>query len=133
VVTSSRPDNLEEMRWSSKAAVLALALLLLFSSTNCVMACAFAPCVNNSSAQQSMPPCHNHHSPSHQAPPACAHPLTIAGSIHSLAHVTEPDFATGVALPPASLPALSLAAETAVLGASSPPGYPALSSVILRI
>jgi hypothetical protein len=123
------------MRLSSKAAVVFLALLLLFSSANCMMACAFVPCasVNSYSAQQSLPPCHRHHVPAKNAPTACAHPLIVADGTHSVRQIVAPEFAAGAALPLPSLTLASAAIKPSTLLASSPPGSRAVFSLILRI
>jgi hypothetical protein len=111
-----------------KGAFAVLVLVLLFGSTDCLMACASAS--SAVPARNSAPPCHKHSSgPANEAPPACAHPLTIVDTPHASAKLAPPEFfpATFFVLPSLVPQALF------TLHASPLPGPPTFPSVVLRI
>lgn len=117
---------------SFQFSVVLLAMLLLFSSANCVVACVVAPC--RTASPSTVPPCHGHHSPASNTPIACSHPLTIADTAHSpAAHLASPGFVVLQFFPSAtSLLCLECGPEAAV-HSPSPFGVRAISTVVLRI
>ena len=121
-----------QMRGPSRSAVVLLALTLLFSTAQCMVACAAAPCQSDS--QSNLPPCHRHPAPANHASSACSHPLTASAGRSLNAHMALPQFFAAplfsqlaCLVPP---PAID---QQAIPLSPSPPGTAAVSTVILRI
>ncbi|MBV9610848.1 MAG: hypothetical protein JO091_00175 [Acidobacteriaceae bacterium] len=116
----------------SRSALVALAVLLLFSSTRCMTTCLTGPCQNVS--QSNLPPCHRHHAPANHTTPACSHTLAIADTRHFPlvpAHLNS--FWAVPSVGPIALFSHRAFSHEARASAPSPPPAPSLSSVILRI
>jgi len=120
------------MRGSSHLAAVFLALLFLFASAKCSIACAVAPC--ESTSFSNLPPCHrHHHAPADQSPLACAHPMAVALAAPSVVHLTPPQPVATLVSTSAFMRPLPAAQAKVSQGSASPPGFLDLSSVVLRV
>jgi hypothetical protein len=108
-----------------------IALALVLTSAQCVMACAVAAC----HTQNNVPPCHQQQrGHTHKLPLTCSHELAIARTAHLNPQVSDCDFANAVFTMTAVASAPNVAAASGVAGQnSSPPGLTCLSRLVLRI
>jgi hypothetical protein len=118
-----------------KFKLVALALLLVWSTTQCALACALEPCAETQGTAPSEPSCHHHHeSPGNPGLPSrCPHQTVqadIPKTFTTLTFTASPVIAFAVA---SLLPSFLVSVEARPYNIPSPPGFSVLSSVILRI
>jgi hypothetical protein len=114
-----------------RAIGILIALALVLTSAQCVMACAVAAC----QTQNKVPPCHEHQpGHTHKLPLTCSHELAIARTTHLNPQVSDSDFASAVFAVTAGASAPNVAAGSGVARQNpSPPGLTHLSGLVLRI
>jgi hypothetical protein len=114
-----------------RAIGILVALAVLLTSAQCVMACAVARC----QTQKDIPPCHRQHSGhTDKVPLACSHDLGIGRTAHLNTQISECDFSILASATIVVLPAPIVAVGYGVTRqSSSPPGLACLSAVVLRI
>jgi hypothetical protein len=119
-----------------KLKLVMLVVLLVWSATQCALACALEPCAEASRLPQpSGPPCHQHNeSPGNQAPESpCPHRTVqadIPKTFTALPSIGNAVIDLAVASP---LWSFFVSAEGLPFDVPSPRGLSLLSSVILRI
>ena len=119
--------------WPKTAAVL-LALVLLFSSSKCLMACVAAPCAFSHTGQTGTPPCHGHdHTPMQHASPGCAQPFLVAHGAESGALLPDLSTIPLVVNSPVLAPLAQHVVGAAAANSASPPATRRSDSLILRI
>jgi len=118
------------MGTSVRAIGILVALALVLTSAQCVVACALASC----QTRNDVPPCHRHQPVhTHKLPLTCSHELTIVRIAYLEPQVSDSDFATTV-LAMTAVPCAANVAAVDVAGQnSSPPGLTPLSGLVLRI
>jgi hypothetical protein len=113
-----------------RAIGILVALAVLLTSAQCVMACAVARC----QTQKDIPPCHRQHSGhTDKVPLACSHDLGIGRTAHLNTQISECDFSILASATIVVLPAPIVAGYRVTWQSSSPPGLACLSAVVLRI
>jgi hypothetical protein len=114
-----------------RAIGILVALAVLLTSAQCVMACAVARC----QTQKDIPPCHRQHSgQSDKVPLACSHDLAIGRAAHLNTQISNCDFSNPASATIVVLPAPIVDAGYGVTRQSpSPPDLACLSAVVLRI
>ena len=89
------------MHRGSRPVIALMAVLLLFSSAQCMMACVSVPC---HAASAGHAPCHHHRDSSRTSIPACGHALAVTAAHPAafelaVAQITAPDCAVVCAVP----------------------------------
>jgi hypothetical protein len=107
-----------------------IAVTLLLTSAQCIMACAVAGC-----AKRDVAPCHQgHHGHAPKVPLACSHDLGMGRTAHLNSQISDCDFSSAALTMSAVIPASIVAAGYRVPRQSpSPPGPTPLSAIVLRI
>jgi hypothetical protein len=108
-----------------------IAVVLVLTSAQCIMACAVADVPSKDVA----PPCHQqHHGHPPKVPLACSHDLGLDRTAHLTTQISDCDFSSVAFTIAAVGPAPSAISHPGVpLQSPSPPGLIALSVVVLRI
>ena len=107
-----------------------IALALVLTSAQCVMACAVPAC----QTQNNVPPCHQHQpGHTHKLPLTCSHELAIARITHLNAQISDCDFASAVCAVAVVALAPNVAAGSGVAWQNSSPGLTHTSGLVLRI
>jgi hypothetical protein len=108
-----------------------IALALMLTSAQCIMACAVADCHDS----QNVAPCHQgHHGHAPKVPLACSHDLGMGRAAHLNSPISDCDFSSVAFRITVAQPAPIVAPNFRVPRQNlSPPGLTSLSAIVLRI